>query len=164
MVRTILKKLVLLSMINSVLSSSCSTSDYAAVVGGYGHTVSDVQIAVDSDENLLVGGLMTKSLGTSYTASFFYLLLTNGNCDVPWRHEWTEFDLATGAVAFNSAETAAYMLAYTSSVEYMVVMRDPYLSIVNNDGIPTVFAVQSVSSTDYQQLYHAALIPMPNGY
>ena len=41
MVRTCLK-LILLSLINSVLSSSCSTSDYAAVVGGYGHEVSDL--------------------------------------------------------------------------------------------------------------------------
>ena len=41
MVRTYLK-LILFSMINSVLSSSCSTSDYAAVVGGYGHEVKDV--------------------------------------------------------------------------------------------------------------------------
>ena len=107
---------------------------------------------------------MTKSLGTSYTSSFFYLLLTNGNCDVPWRHEWTELDTAVGAVAFNSAENTAYMLAYTSSVEYMVVMRDPYLNIVKNDGMPTLFYVQSVSSANYQQLHHSALIPMPNGY
>ena len=67
-------------------------------------------------------------------------------------------------MAFNSGESAAYMLAYSSSTEYVVVMKDPYLNIATFDGLPTVYEVQSVSGADYRQLHHAALIPMPNNF
>ena len=72
--------------------------------------------------------------------------------------------MGVGGVAFNSGETAAYMLAYSSSNEYVVTMKDPYLNIATFDGLPTVFIVQSVSAANYRQLHHAALIPMPNNF
>ena len=152
----------LVNLITIAICSSCSTDDYAAVVGGYGHEVDNVKIAVDSDENLLVGGSMTKSLA-SYSSTFFYMFLTNGNCQVSWRYEFGDFDEGVGAVAFNDDESYAYMLAYTSDTEYVVMMRDPYLTIGStSDGYPMIYEIQSVSSDEYRQLNHAALIPVPN--
>lgn len=151
----------LFNLITIVLCSSCSTDDYAAVVGGYGHTVDNVKIAVDSDENLLVGGSMTKSLA-SYSSTFFYMFLTNGNCQVSWRYEFSDFDEGVGAVAFSYDESYVYMLAYTSDTEYVVMLRDPYLTIGTGDGYPLIYEIQSVSSDAYKQLNHAALIAVPN--
>ena len=130
----------LLNLIIIVLCSSCSTDDYAAVVGGYGHTVDNIKIAIDSDENILVGGSMTKSLA-SYSSTFFYMFLTNGNCQVAWRYEFLDFDEGVGAVAFNDDESHAYLLAYTSDTEYVVLMRDPYLTIPTGDGYPMIYEI-----------------------
>ena len=150
----------LVNLITIAICSSCNTDDYAAVVGGYGHEVDNVKIAVDSDENLLVGGSMTKSLA-SYSSTFFYMFLTNGNCQVAWRYEFGDFEEGVGAVAFSDDENYAYLLAYTSDTEYIVVMRDPYLSS-STTGYPMIHEIQSVSDDAYRQLNHAALIPVPN--
>ena len=43
------------------------------------------------------------------------------------------------------------MLAYTSDTEYVVMMRDPYLTIGStSDGYPMIYEIQSVSSDSYR--------------
>ena len=45
-------------------------------------------------------------------------------------------------MAFGDGDKYAYMLAYTSDTEYLVLMKDPYLSMPHYAGYPLVYNIQ----------------------
>ena len=59
-----------------------------------------------------------------------------------WRYEFEDFAGGVGAVAFGDGDKYAYMLAYTSDTEYLVLMKDPYLSMPHYAGYPLVYNIQ----------------------
>ena len=73
--------LVLLSICTRI-SATCSDSDWKTLIGNNGFNIDSAFSAVNSQGDILVGGLMEMQQLKSFTG--FIYLLRSSDCSVPW--------------------------------------------------------------------------------
>ena len=113
---TKLKKVVLtilILMLDFTCSMPCPNADFQIVVGGTSFEIESIRTAVNSNGDILVGGMMRKQLESSVLSAFLYMFRTS-TCEVVWKYEFSEINgYYDPVVAFSNDGNYAYMLAYS---------------------------------------------------